>query len=315
MSAPTQLRALQALELAIRKGSLKAAAEELSITPAAIGQRVKALEDYLGYELLSRGRAGIRPAPEVQPALAHLSAAFRELETVTRILNFQRVNEIHISADTDWAQLWLLPRLATFRVSNPNVLFCVNGVGDVPLRLGDADCNVGFDVEDTAESTDVLYRDFLLPVASPTNAERISRLPEGERLEGFPLLHIDAYTIRSNDIGWPEWVSRFGYRKTSAERGIRYQWVAQALESVYADAGFIICGLSLVQAQIDAGVLTAPFPVDEGDWTQKAYKIRFNPQALSRSAVRHFREWLLDEARDTSDELAKITSGHSTLGS
>ena len=307
MPAPTQLRALQALELAIRKGSLKAAAEELSITPAAIGQRIKALEDYLGYELISRGRAGIRPAREVQPALAHLGAAFRELETVSRILNFQRVNEIHLSADTDWAQLWLLPRLETYRAANPNVLFCVNGIGDVPLRLGDADCEVAFDIEDTAGTVDLLYRDYLLPVTSPTNAERVSLLPEAERLEGFPLLHIDAYTLRNNDLGWPEWVSRYGYRSTSAERGIRYQWVAQALESVYADAGFIICGLSLVQAQIDKGMLTAPFPVEEGEWTQEAYKVRFGPQALSRSAVRHFKEWLLDEARNTADSLAQIT--------
>ena len=307
MPAPTQLRALQALELAIRKGSLKAAAEELSITPAAIGQRIKALEDYLGYELISRGRAGIRPASEVQPALAHLGAAFRELETVTRILNFQRVNEIHISADTDWAQLWLLPRLEAYRAANPNVLFCVNGIGDVPLRLGDADCKVGFELEESA-AVDTLYRDYLLPVSSPTNARRISRLPEAERLEGFPLLHIDAYALRTNDLGWPEWVRRHGYRSTSAERGIRYQWVAQALESVYADAGFIICGLSLVRTQIDDGILTAPFPIDEGDWTQEAYKIRFSSQSLSRGAVRHFREWLLDEACNTADDLARITA-------
>ena len=54
MVAPTHLRSLQALELAVRRGSFVAAAEGLGITPAAVGQRVKALEDYLGVELLSR---------------------------------------------------------------------------------------------------------------------------------------------------------------------------------------------------------------------------------------------------------------------
>ena len=73
---PTHLKSLQALELAVRTGSLKAGAEQLGITPAAIGQRIKALEDYLGLDLLARGRSGIRPTRELSAALAHISAAF-----------------------------------------------------------------------------------------------------------------------------------------------------------------------------------------------------------------------------------------------
>jgi LysR family glycine cleavage system transcriptional activator len=45
MVAVTHLKSLQAVELAIRKGSLKEAADVLGITPAAVGQRVRALED------------------------------------------------------------------------------------------------------------------------------------------------------------------------------------------------------------------------------------------------------------------------------
>ena len=63
MAGLTHLRALQALELALRTGSLKGAAGILAITPAAVGQRIKALEDYLGTELLVRGRAGLRATP------------------------------------------------------------------------------------------------------------------------------------------------------------------------------------------------------------------------------------------------------------
>ncbi|MEM7280526.1 MAG: LysR family transcriptional regulator [Pseudomonadota bacterium] len=300
MSVPTQLRALQALELAIRKGSIKAAAKELSLTPAAIGQRIRALEDYLGYELIVRGRTGIRPSREVKPALAHLSAAFRELETVSRLLDFQRVNEIHITADSDWADLWLLPRLAGYQEANPNILFCVNGVGDVPVRLGDSDCRVGFDLE----TGDALYRDYLLPVTSPENAKRIVQEP-GNELEGFPLLHIDAYAVQAKDIGWPEWVSRFGHRATNPERGIRYQWVVQALEAVYANAGFVLCGLSLVQNEINEGKLNTPFAVEEGEWAKAEYQVQFRPDALERGVVQNFRAWLLKEARKTQHDLEK----------
>ena len=56
MAVTTHLKSLQALELAVRTGSFKAAAETLGITPAAIGQRIRSLEDYLGTDLLVRGR-------------------------------------------------------------------------------------------------------------------------------------------------------------------------------------------------------------------------------------------------------------------
>ena len=304
MPVTTHLRGLQALELTLRTGSIKAAADELAITPAACGQRIKALETYLGYELIQRGRSGVRPTNEVRPAVAHLAAAFRELDTVTRLLDFQRVTEIHITADSDWAQLWLSTRLAHYKAEHPNTLFCINGVGDVPLRLGGADCEVRFSTENT--DGDVLYRDYLLPISSPTNRDRIAAYPNDEMLEGFPLLHISGYDIDAADMGWPEWISRFGHRRTDPERGIRYQTVVRALEAVYADAGLVICGLSLVMPQIQEGALTVPFPLREGAAARGAYRARFTPESLSRGVVQQFREWLLQEAAKTQDELATM---------
>ena len=213
---------------------------------------------------------------------------------------------MHITADSDWAQLWLAPRLATYQKSNPNTLFCVNGVGDVPMRMGDADCEVGFGLDALPGKIDVLYRDYLAPVTSPTNKNRVSALPANEELEGFPLLHLDAYTVDGNDIGWPEWIHRFGHRTADPERGIRYKKVAQALEAVYADAGFILCGLSLVYPQIQQDQLSVPFPIGEGDYAERDYQVRFRSASLSRTTVRTFREWLLNEAMTTRNDIARM---------
>lgn len=305
MSGITHLRALQALELSIRHGSLKAAAAELSITPAAVGQRIKSLEDYLGFDLLFRGRSGIRPARELNSAIAHLNAAFRELETVSRLLDFQRVNEIHVTADSDWATLWLEPRLRSFQKKNPNTLFCINGVGDVPVRLGDADCEVFKTSEPNVETDDLLFFDYLLPVSSPGPQRRASALPTHEMLEGLPLLHLDCYT--ADDMGWTDWIRRYGHRRTAPDRGIRYQKVIHALEAVYAGAGFMICGISLIMSQLNAGNLSLPFPTAEGLLSKNAYCIRFRADSLKRSAVQNFRDWLLEESRLTTKNIAELT--------
>ena len=308
MAATTHLRALQAVELAIRKGSLKAAAAELAITPAALGQRIKALEDYLGLDLLVRGRSGIRATPELEGAVAHLQAGFRELETVSRILDFQRVYEVHITADSDWADLWLRPRIGRFRKDNPNTLFCINGVGDVPVRLGQADCEIWFGAERGAAEEDLLFHDYMLPVSSPENTTRIAKHPQEEALEGFPLLHLDCYTFDAGAIGWQEWISEYGYRKTAPGRGIRYQRVMHALEAVYANAGLLVCGLALVKGQIDEGTLSQPFPIGQGEWSKNAYRVGFRESALRRTNIVQFREWLLAEANDTQQELRRLTN-------
>lgn len=304
MAAATHLRALQALELAIRKGSLKDAAAELAITPAAIGQRIKALEDYLGFDLIVRGRSGIRPTRELEGALAHLGAGFRELDTVSRILDFQRVNEVHITADSDWAELWLQPRLPDFRQANPNTLFCINGVGDVPVRLGEADCEIWFG--DARDGDELLFHDYLLPVCSPNITRRVSAAPEESRLEGFPLLHLDCYTFDGGAIGWREWIAKHGHRSTGPGRGIRYKKLVQALEALYANAGLLVCGLALVTPQVNAGELTLPFPVEKGQQSANAYRVSFREDALRRSATAKFREWLLQQADVTRTHLQSV---------
>lgn len=304
MVATTHLRALQALELAIRKGSLKSAAIELSITPAAVGQRIRALEEYLGLDLLVRGRSGIRPTRDLEAAIAHLKAAFRELETASRILDFQRVNEVHISADSDWADLWLRPRLPQFLDDNPNTLFCINGVGDVPVRLGSADCEIWFG--ESKAGVDTLFHDYLLPVSSPENSKRVLAQPDGEMLEGFPLLHLDCYTVDAADIGWIEWVNKHGQRQTAPGRGIRYKKVLHALEAVYANAGLLVCGAALVKQQLDDGKLSLPFPVTHGSWSRNAYCAHFRESALRRQKIQQFREWLLSTSRETRAELERF---------
>jgi len=309
MATPSHLRALQALELTIRKGSLKAAADALAITPAALGQRIKTLEDYLGFDLLVRGRSGIRPTRELEAAMAHLGAAFRELETATQILDFQRVHEIHIVADTDWAELWLKPRLPQFKQTHPNTLFCINGVGDVPVRLGQSDCEIWFgDTRGRGGAEDDLFADYLLPVSSPENTKRISALPKAKRLEGFPLLHLDCYTRVANAIGWPEWINRYGYRQTGVGRGIRYGRVVNALEAVYSDAGLIVCGLSLVEPLLANGTISLPFPKSQGIWSEKYYRATFTEHALRRAQTQEFRDWLLGEAESTRNWLSDFVS-------
>lgn len=309
MVAPSHLKSFQALEAALRAGSLKGAADLLAITPAAVGQRIKALEDYLGMDLVMRGRSGLASTPALTAAMGHLCTAFRELEAAAEVLDLQRGHEIHIAAVSDFADLWLKPRLGRFRSAHANTLFCINGEGEAPLRLGAVDCEIRFGMPGEGTGNEVLFRDFLVPISSAENARRISKLPPKERLEGFPLLHLDFYRNDPAAPNWTQWTRSNRLRRTAPERGMRFQRIAPVVEAVRADAGLAISGLALVSELIEDGRLTLPFKASRGVWSSHAFHARFRGDALLRPQVRRFRAWLAAEAGATRRWLDAVAAG------
>jgi len=308
MVAASHLRSLQAVELALRTGSLKAAAEVLTITPAAVGQRIKLLEDYLGVDLVTRGRSGLSPTPSLVQALPHLESAFRELSAAAETLDFQRINEIQISAPTDWVELWLAPRLHSFEARYPNIHFCINGDRPARLRLSQMDMEVEFaPIGAPDQSRLVLFRDFLIPIGSPENAARIAKGPAKSRLEGFPLLHLDFYRHDPAAPDWKAWIDAHGYRKSPPGFGVRFSRVAAGLEAVLSDAGMMISGLALILDRLKANEVVLPFPVSTGVWTSHAFQARFRKDAMVRPQVRRFRDWLQCEAEATLADLEATT--------
>ena len=307
MAVISHLRSLQALDMAIREGSLKRAAARLGITPAAVGQRIRALEDYLGTDLLMRGRSGLIPTPELDLALGDLRLAFDALHRVTETLDFQRTSEIHIVAEPDWAELWLLPRMPEFRKNHPNILFCINGVGDIPVRLGAPDLRIG----NGPETGENLFTDALLPVAGPDNIRRIAAWDAEMEMEGMPLLHLKSQKDDGNHPGWVQWFAAFGHRRTGPDRGVIYPNARLAVQSVRLEAGFLVCGLSLVFQDLDTGSVVLPFPLAQHLIAPHPYRMKLRPDAANRPQTQRFIEWLRGEAVKTERRIKDMTGRNS----
>jgi LysR family glycine cleavage system transcriptional activator len=302
MNTVSHLKSLQALELALREGSLKAAAERLGVTPAAVGQRIKTLESYLGKDLLSRGRSGLRPTPDLAPAQADLRAAFEALERVTEVLNFQGMSEIHIVAEPDLSELWLMPRLAAFQQAYPNTMFCINGIGDIPIRIGMPDIRISCD-DGPGEP---LFRDLFVAVTGPDNPRRIADWDEAMPMEGMPLLHLAAHQSEMGQPGWLEWFTMYGQRKKGPERGVHYKNTRLALEAVRANVGFLVCGLSLVLEDLSKGSIVLPFSAEQHILAPHPYRLSIRPESENRPQVARFVDWLKAEADATRQRLGEM---------
>ena len=298
----THLRSLQAIEVAIRAGSLKAAASHLGITSAAVGQRIRTLEDYLGTDLLVRGRSGLHPTPELAAALIDLQTAFEALERVSATLDFQRVSEIHMVADPDWSELWLAPRLPAFREDHPNILFCINGAGDVPMRMGAPDIRVEYGGPEKGEP---LYSDYLVPVCSPDNLRRIADYDTEHEMEGMPLLHLEEHRSAIDKPGFGTWFETFGTRRTGGDRGQYYKRAEMALEAVRQDVGFLVCGISLIERDLKRGSLVLPYPAEKGLAAPHPFRVWQSQQSQHRPQFQRFMEWLKQEAAATEELIAE----------
>lgn len=116
------LNALRVFDAAARHLSFTKAADELAVTPAAVGQQIRALEDVLGVILFRRASKGLELTSEGEAGLDALREGFlRFEEAVSEMQSGQGSAKLTIAAPRDFTVLWLLPRIAAYRAENPDL--------------------------------------------------------------------------------------------------------------------------------------------------------------------------------------------------
>lgn len=123
MFSKLPLTALRVFEASARLGAFKAAADELSVTPAAVSHQIKSLESRLGVLLFERGARGVRLTEEGEQLFraSHdaLLALSRGLDAVRPEVTGERT--LVLTTTPAFAAMWLIPRLGRFRRIDPQL--------------------------------------------------------------------------------------------------------------------------------------------------------------------------------------------------
>jgi LysR family glycine cleavage system transcriptional activator len=118
------LNGLRVLDAAARHLSFTRAADELAVTPAAVGQQIRALEDMLGVVLFRRTPKGLELTPETEGALEALRGGFLMFEEAVHAMQAgQSSNALAIAAPRDISTAWLLPRLSAYASAHEELHF------------------------------------------------------------------------------------------------------------------------------------------------------------------------------------------------
>ena len=135
-----------ALLTAIDLGNLTRAAEQLGYTQSGLSYVIKALEAELGFPLLVRSRAGVRPTDECQrilPLLRELDRKSRQLEQEAADIRGLAVGNVFIATFPSISRFWLPQILRDFAQLYPGITVSIRESGqeeqDEWLREGAID--------------------------------------------------------------------------------------------------------------------------------------------------------------------------------
>jgi LysR family transcriptional regulator, glycine cleavage system transcriptional activator len=118
------LNGLRVLDAAARYLSFTRAADELAVTPAAVGQQIRTLEDVLGVVLFRRTASGLELTPEGSSGLEALRRGFLEFEEAVRAMQAQQSSKrLTIAAPRDLTAKWLAAKLADYGRTDPELGF------------------------------------------------------------------------------------------------------------------------------------------------------------------------------------------------
>ncbi len=287
------LSSLRAFEAVARRLSFSRAAEELHVTPGAVSQQIRSLEELLGESLFVRTKRSValtevatRMLPDIQAGLEALSRATSSKTTASA------GRTLSISVAPSFASKWLLPRLADFSDHHPDIDLRISAtVGladfrrdkvDLAIRLGRGSY---FDLHALP-----LFGETLAPMCSPELLKAKGRLRKPDDLSKHRLLHDTSIPGESEQPSWERWLELAGAKHVSAHRGTRFSLAELALQAAIDGAGVVLGRMVLAEGDLAAGRLIRPFKVILP--LEVSYFLVMPRGSARRQEVQCFRDWL-----------------------
>jgi len=293
------LNALRAFEAAARLGRIDAAAEELSVTPAAVSHQIKGLEEYFGMPLFHRTVRKIRPTDTGRALLPQLTEGFDLLAAACRTVDQPgRDGVLTVSAPPTFAARWLVQRLQGFYDLCPDISVRLDGsVGLTTFTGDDADIDVA--VRFGAGPYPHLHAELIgdvsvFPVCSPALLEGKHPIRTPDDLRHHTLLHVEWRTSGAVIPDWPMWLALAGVEGVDPRRGPRFNSDELAIAAAVEGQGVALVTAVYAGPDVETGRLVRLFDVELP--TEYHYWLVCPPAHMARPKVKAFRDWIMAES-------------------
>ncbi|MDZ5460735.1 transcriptional regulator GcvA [Azohydromonas lata] len=301
MKSPVHLNALRAFEASARHQSFSAAAAELHVTPAAVGQLVRALEEWLGTPLFHRGtsgRARLIATEAAERALPDIRAGFDRLTLgLERLKEASASGVLTVTVSPAFAAKWLLPRIDRFQTAWPDTDVRL----DTSLKPVDFVAQrVDIGVRYGAGSWPGLVADKLMdeevyPVCSPELLRKHWRLRKPKDLGRETLIHDLSMDGHAGFPSWDAWLQKAGVTDVATTRGMKINNSAAVLQAAIDGHGVALARSVMAHDDLATGRLVRLFP-EISFVSPLAYFVVYRAECSNLPKLVPFRNWLLKEA-------------------
>jgi LysR family glycine cleavage system transcriptional activator len=289
------LNALKAFEVVARLSSVSLAARELGVTPGAVSQQVRLLEEHAGAPLVRREASGLALTDLGERLLPVLRDAFEHLKLAADLIYGPAQRQsLAVSVPPSFAVRWLVPRMARFSALHPEIEVWISadmkladiagGRADVAVRYG-AGPYPGVRCE-------ILVEAGVIPVCSPALMDTL-RTPAD--LAGHTLIHVGRGALEEPRPDWATWLRSRRLDGIDSVSGPRFDQTAFAIEDAARGRGLALAPRAFVAEDLASGRLVAPF-ADGYLATDMAYRL-VTRRGVLRAEAQAFVAWLRAEAQ------------------
>lgn len=120
-----RIQDLYTFHVVARTGAMQDAAHELGVTPGAISQRIRAVEERHGVSLFTRSKKGVTLTPAGFDLQSDIGRAFSTIEAANERRLSGQNNTVRISASATFAHSVLVSSLGRFADAHPNITVTV----------------------------------------------------------------------------------------------------------------------------------------------------------------------------------------------
>ncbi|MDH3761802.1 MAG: transcriptional regulator GcvA [Gammaproteobacteria bacterium] len=300
------LKSLQAFEAAGRHLSFTEAANELNVTPGAISQQIRVLEDFLEVKLFKRLNRLIVLTDDGHLFLPFIRNGFEQFaEAVASLREKSSQGPLTITSAPSFVSKWLIPRLASFKSEHPGIDVRIDTSDRlVDFKHEDIDVGIRFGNGVYPELETVLLFSFdLIPVCAPELMQRGDGLTKISDLGQHTLLHSNYSEIDDGFPDWAMWLKVVEADDVDSTHGIYFNQTDLLFQAALAGQGVALLANVMAEPEIRAGRLVQPFatrlPV------KMDYHLVTSPAKARIAKVAAFREWVLAESaylREQSDQ-------------
>ncbi len=295
------LNSIRAFEATARHSSFSKAAEELNVTPGAVSQQVKVLEEYLDLKLFKRKNRMILLTDEAQICLPLLTEGLDKLSQAIDMIHEQSNDKpLTITAPPTFASRWLMPRLSNFQQEFPDIDVRIDANNDIAdLVNDDIDIGIRFGTgQYPGLEADYLFSQNVIPVCNPALLTKGKKLEKPEDLKNHTLLHAhgDYFYIDSTHVDWDMWFATVGVTGIDSRHGLHFSQHNLLVEAAIRGQGIALVGDIVVNDELESGQLVKLF--ENTDIPLKfSYYLIYSHTRSNQPRIKIFRQWLLDEVK------------------